>query len=120
MWIYQAPPIDWLWDSLPDIDDAVEAVRCASSGAPNEGDMGLHERRYWAAEAGSLRSLSQSLLEIVANERVVEGPKAIFLPNPDDGTFDAAVAVKVWNNGTTYIMSPLPLAWLSDWELASA
>lgn len=135
-YFYHVAPIDWLWNSLltPEIAETILAHDDVAE------DYGLEDEQEGQAEvephemitcesdeqadAGPVESFAAQKFrrDLEAAKGFakhagwegdfVRGPRVFWLPDPDSMTFRYAFAWKQQNNGSTFVVSPLPLAWL--------
>lgn len=111
--VYEVLPIDFNWDYLPTVEET--AVILASQEAQalvREGDTssipGMDSSRFldlWrsAQEAARMEGWGGDHREL---------PVVMWLPT--EAEFQAGFVIKQDNNGTTYVVSPVPLAYLED------
>lgn len=112
-WIAHAiSPIDFRWEHLPTVEDV--SATLAREDARDAKDNMAHR----SAPEASLFIESFQTAMALARKSGWEGdflgePHVLWLPAGDGGTFDYAFVWKQENNGTTYVVTPYQLPWLS-------
>jgi len=110
--VYAAGPIDWEWELSPSVEKlkALVAEREKSNpmyqygGLSADGLMDLFEHAKTDATAAGWEG------------DFALGPIVFTLPDPDSNSFAIGFAWKQSNNGSTFVMSPFELPWLSDYR----
>lgn len=114
-YLYPCFVIDYGWSTLPSIDDIFE--------------MQHKRHKKHQGDGYCVCDISRTEVEEVLNEAVkvakeqsyfegdfMNGPGVFLLPFPNDSLFrfEYGFAWKQRNNGSTFIVSPVPLDWLED------
>ena len=111
---YSITPIDFGWEYLPTVEDvagqiARSAASCASGYPASRGEevvkflKDFEEAKELAKKAGW-----------EGDYRSGNEPRIFWLP--EENSFEYAFVWKHDNNGDTFVISPRPLPWLSEWE----
>ena len=112
---YCTGPIDWMWPALMTVEVAETIVARSGEEFDDEPTPRIPFTRSEAAEAFRLDLETAKALasRVFWEGDIVGGRIGVFwIPDPDNMTFEYAFAWKQVNNGSTFIVSPIPLPWL--------
>ncbi len=107
-YLYDLAPIDHNWEYLPTVEaiakelGATEAVMTARHGSTS-GCAGIDLASFleaWDSAQGAIP---------VPRERFSHPPVVMWLPFADEDRFGFGFIAKDSNNGTTYVVSPVPM-----------
>jgi len=112
-YVYTCTPIDWDWDLLPSLDQILNAehgyYRDSEDDSDDSSDVAKHKQR--------LREDYRRAELLLSRHSYWEGDvsvaRAVMLPYPEEFGFAVgAWVIKQENNGTTFIISRIPMPWL--------
>lgn len=106
---YETPPVDIGWEDLRTVQETagVLVARMQSTGVKNDVDASaLHS--FLAAWTSAKDAASSKGWE---GDLRIE-PVVFWVPN--DTEFSYGFVLKQDNNGTTYVVSPVPMPWLEE------
>jgi len=110
--VYSASPIDWEWELSHTVDQIKAILK------QREKDDPMYQ--YGGLKVDQLDDMLETAKEqargVGWEGDMVLGPVVFTLPDPDSNNFAIGFAWKQSNNGTTFILSPHELPWLSDYR----
>jgi hypothetical protein len=111
---YSITPIDFGWEMLPIVEEvAAKFARVAATQAvAGHGSDGGEVSSFLKDFENAKRLASKAGWE--GDYRGGSEPRVFWLPGEND--FSYGFVWKHDNNGDTFVISPRPLGWLSEWE----
>lgn len=109
MYVYHIAPIDHAWDQLKSVAETAREM------AADEAELATMGRRKGESPELSEFLADWALAKDLAHSENWEGdfsqgPVVFWVPV--DGTFQYGFAFKQPNNGSTFVISPVPMPWL--------
>lgn len=108
---YHIVPIDFGWEFLPSVQDF------AATLARNDADLAVDKETFQHSELSEFLADFKLAKELAASKmwegdyRASSTPRVFFLP--DELSFRYGFVWKQDNNGSTFVVTPRPLPWLS-------
>lgn len=112
--VYDVSPIDYGWAWMPTVEDvaAQYAKHDAELLIGDDKDEGRLHDNFISELQGAMDAARKEGWE--GDYRGDSRPRVLFLPANEGGTFIHAFAWKQDNNGSTFVISPVPMVWLQD------
>jgi hypothetical protein len=106
---YEVPPVDIGWENLRTVQETERFLAAKAQGAGQGSNAAAADLRSFLAawESAKDAATSEGWEGDLRNEPVVFWV-------PDDAEFTFGFVLKQDNNGTTYVVSPVPMPWLEE------
>ena len=115
MYAYELSPIDNGWEHLKTVEETMQLMLDQISG-PNAGRDCLSGAAYLLTEArefvNSWRQAQKLAKQVGWEGDFTQEPHVFWLPEPGSPTLIHGFIIKQANNGTTFVISPVPLMYL--------
>lgn len=106
---YEVPPIDFGWNNLRTVRETVNSLAARMQSEFLENDIDPSEVQHFLANWESAKAEASA----AGWEGDLRHEPVVFWI-PDDTEFSYGFILKQDNNGTTYVVSPVPLPWLES------
>jgi len=109
-YIYRVAPIDYGWHLLKTVQETLAEIVDSPQDVPFGPDEGLDPSRV-SEFLQKWEQAKSAAFEIGWEGDFLQGPNVFWVPTEDG--LECGFVFKQSNNGTTYIVSPVELPWLS-------